>query len=481
MRLAVPADRWFYHALRTIGWTRDKRIRNGGWGAGNLYWLFAHRKHGNADSARQAYSQTPIAARPALPSWIDDTAGTATVQALSDSSSEEEDGDGSGGDGSGGDGSGGDGSGGDGSGGDGSGGGSGSSSSGSGGDDYSGESPMHVLAELAEEAGAEAVEATPLTEVTAMEVDPASNGAEGASEDNGDSSGGAAAASSREIMPQQHSSFLQQQPPFPVEQPPPQPLPPQQPQRQQVQQQQAQRLQQLQQQQLQHSRQVQQSTAIPSGSAATLSIADAWMRDGHAANQRGDYMGARSSFLSAFRVSDKVDAQFSAANMALKSGRVQDALAEYQTLLRRHDLEPFYREAVMNKVALATQAAPPSPVTTALPTLQPASQSQFEQQQQRFAAAVTQAVMHLPPPVQPQPQPQQVQQVQQQAQQQAQPVQSDECDVCYEGRKSVALLPCKHFCLCEGCAASFGPGRAGLAGICPICRAPIAEKLVLFR
>ena len=58
------------------------------------------------------------------------------------------------------------------------------------------------------------------------------------------------------------------------------------------------------------------------------------MRDGHAANQRGDYAAARSFFLAAGRMSGKAVAQISAANMALKSGRVREALMEYEAQQR---------------------------------------------------------------------------------------------------------------------------------------------------
>ena len=55
------------------------------------------------------------------------------------------------------------------------------------------------------------------------------------------------------------------------------------------------------------------------------------MRDGHDANQRGNFAAARSCFLAAARMSGgEAVAQISAANMALKSGSVRVALGEYK-------------------------------------------------------------------------------------------------------------------------------------------------------
>ena len=44
--------------------------------------------------------------------------------------------------------------------------------------------------------------------------------------------------------------------------------------------------------------------------------------------------------------------------------------------------------------------------------------------------------------------------------------QCKECVVCKESRKEYAFLPCRHMCVCEGCAASIqGKDRK-----CPLCR-----------
>jgi len=48
------------------------------------------------------------------------------------------------------------------------------------------------------------------------------------------------------------------------------------------------------------------------------------------------------------------------------------------------------------------------------------------------------------------------------------------CVVCTENEKEVILLPCKHRCLCQGCADQIG------LGLCPMCRAPIEQLIVPF-
>lgn len=46
------------------------------------------------------------------------------------------------------------------------------------------------------------------------------------------------------------------------------------------------------------------------------------------------------------------------------------------------------------------------------------------------------------------------------------------CVVCLDARKSVVLMPCRHLCVCAGCAE---PLRN-----CPVCRSDIAERMRLF-
>lgn len=170
-KLAAPEACWRRIAVAQVGWTRTEKTRNEGPAAGNVYSLYSHPRYGAARSAEQAYGRTPAAARPALPSWLDDAvseaaeSGAVGVGALLYSSSDEDEGD-SRGRGSG-----------------------GAGGAGAGGDDDDDDDsrPMDVLAmvaEEAEEASTEAIEATQLpasrampvqnVEVMAMEVDPAS-------------------------------------------------------------------------------------------------------------------------------------------------------------------------------------------------------------------------------------------------------------------------------------------------------------------
>jgi hypothetical protein len=46
------------------------------------------------------------------------------------------------------------------------------------------------------------------------------------------------------------------------------------------------------------------------------------------------------------------------------------------------------------------------------------------------------------------------------------------CAVCMENKPNCALLPCRHMRLCSGCAA--------LCQDCPMCRAPIGNRLTLY-
>jgi hypothetical protein len=53
------------------------------------------------------------------------------------------------------------------------------------------------------------------------------------------------------------------------------------------------------------------------------------------------------------------------------------------------------------------------------------------------------------------------------------------CVVCLCERKSRVLLPCRHLCACDGCAAALAaapPARA----LCPVCRAPIEGTFSVF-
>jgi hypothetical protein len=51
------------------------------------------------------------------------------------------------------------------------------------------------------------------------------------------------------------------------------------------------------------------------------------------------------------------------------------------------------------------------------------------------------------------------------------------CVVCAESRKRVALLPCKHMCLCQGCATEC---LFNTLNECPMCRARISDSMEVF-
>ena len=49
---------------------------------------------------------------------------------------------------------------------------------------------------------------------------------------------------------------------------------------------------------------------------------------------------------------------------------------------------------------------------------------------------------------------------------------SADCCVCWENKKNVLFLPCKHCCICSKCAAK--------TTCCPLCRSPIASTTTIF-
>jgi len=79
------------------------------------------------------------------------------------------------------------------------------------------------------------------------------------------------------------------------------------------------------------------------------------LRIGHAANARKDFGAARLNFQAAYMMFGyKVEAQLSAANMALKLGEVELAASEYQEILRRNDVQGWVRGRVVQKLQVAT-------------------------------------------------------------------------------------------------------------------------------
>jgi hypothetical protein len=63
----------------------------------------------------------------------------------------------------------------------------------------------------------------------------------------------------------------------------------------------------------------------------------------------------------------------------------------------------------------------------------------------------------------------------------------DNCIVCFAARRAVVLLPCAHFCMCAGCAASLtatsaGRGAGARAGTqCPVCRAAVTQQVAVHK
>jgi hypothetical protein len=48
------------------------------------------------------------------------------------------------------------------------------------------------------------------------------------------------------------------------------------------------------------------------------------------------------------------------------------------------------------------------------------------------------------------------------------------CVVCQEREKTTLLMPCRHLCLCSGCAA-----RTELKS-CPLCRCDIVDRIPVY-
>jgi hypothetical protein len=55
--------------------------------------------------------------------------------------------------------------------------------------------------------------------------------------------------------------------------------------------------------------------------------------------------------------------------------------------------------------------------------------------------------------------------------------QGNECAVCYDAPRCVALLPCCHVCVCEACAERL---LATAQPLCPMCRAPIEHVMHVY-
>ncbi len=52
-----------------------------------------------------------------------------------------------------------------------------------------------------------------------------------------------------------------------------------------------------------------------------------------------------------------------------------------------------------------------------------------------------------------------------------------QCCVCFDNKKEILILPCRHLCICEKC--SEGTGAASISK-CPVCRCAISQKLKVY-
>ncbi len=55
---------------------------------------------------------------------------------------------------------------------------------------------------------------------------------------------------------------------------------------------------------------------------------------------------------------------------------------------------------------------------------------------------------------------------------------SDACAVCLLNKKCCAAMPCRHMCLCVAC--SHGLARDANKIVCPVCRTPLEEIMLMF-
>ena len=94
-------------------------------------------------------------------------------------------------------------------------------------------------------------------------------------------------------------------------------------------------------------------------SSAMLAGAAASMHDGHVANQAGDFMAARTCFLTAYSMGGQAAAHISAANMAYKMRQLQVAAREYRDILAAHELAPTLRANIEVKLTTCIAGAVP--------------------------------------------------------------------------------------------------------------------------
>jgi hypothetical protein len=210
--------------------------------------------------------------------------------------------------------------------------------------------------------------------------------------------------------------------------------------------------------------------AADDGGAAAATAADAAAAGASAASQLAD--DAEGALLAAVAQDDATALADALATHGGACGDVallRDATVALERLLLAQDAAGA--DAVQHAAAVQAAAAPPppppqeqqlqQPVVALPPPLPPPA-----------AAAVpvqpppVQLPLQLPPAAAPPPPPEE-------------PADDVVCVVCLCERKSCVLLPCRHLCACDGCAAALAaapPARA----LCPVCRAPIQGTFSVF-
>jgi len=51
----------------------------------------------------------------------------------------------------------------------------------------------------------------------------------------------------------------------------------------------------------------------------------------------------------------------------------------------------------------------------------------------------------------------------------------DDCVICFDGKREVAVTPCGHVCFCKDCAVAYKKEK-----LCPTCRSPITSLVRIF-
>lgn len=57
---------------------------------------------------------------------------------------------------------------------------------------------------------------------------------------------------------------------------------------------------------------------------------------------------------------------------------------------------------------------------------------------------------------------------------------SNVCCICLDAPKSILVMPCRHFCVCAGCAKGGSGSAARPLRLCPVCRTHVTECLQVY-